>query len=78
MQKQAGKIIGPQMSSKVQCFIFQPRLNTHIFEKRLQYFRFYMYKSKYQSVLSKHTPGFRKHKSNIDMANNYVLFSRFY
>ena len=35
-----------------------------------------MYKStcKYHSVLSNYISGFRKHKSNIDMANNYVLF----
>ena len=37
-----------------------------------------MYKSKYHSVLRKYTSGFRKHKSNIDMANNYVLLSRFH
>ena len=35
-------------------------------------------KSKCYLVLNKYTSGFRKHKSNIDMANNYVLLSRFH
>ena len=42
-----------QMASKVQCFIFQPRLNTHIFKKGgniLSFKNIYaMYKSKYLS-----------------------------
>ena len=29
-----------------------------------------IYKYKYYTVLSKYTSGFRKHKSNVDMANN--------
>ena len=32
-----------------------------------------MYKSKYHSVLSKYTSGFKKHKSNIDMTNNCFI-----
>ena len=34
-----------------------------------------MYKSKYHSVLRIYTSGFRKHRSNIYMANNYVLLT---
>ena len=37
-----------------------------------------MYKSKYHSVLRIYTYGFRKHRSNIYMANNYALLSRFH
>ena len=37
-----------------------------------------MYRFKYYSVLSIYTSGFRKRKSNIDIANNYVLSSRFH
>ena len=78
------KIIWAQMSSKVQCFIFQPMLNTHIFKKGCNNLAlknlYVMYKSKYHSVLSiyMHTSGFRKHKSYIDMAKNYVLSGRFH
>ena len=61
------KIICTQMSSKVQCFLFQHRLNTHIFKKNgcniLAFKNIYeMYKSKYHSILSKYTSEFRKHK----------------
>ena len=42
--------------------------DTHL-KERLQYSR---------SVLSIYTSGFRKHKSNIHMANNYVLLGRFH
>ena len=35
-----------------------------------------MYKSKYRLVLSIYTSELKKHKSNIHMANNYVLLAR--
>ena len=37
-----------------------------------------MYKSKNHTVLGIYTSGFRKHRSNIYMTNNYVLLSRFH
>ena len=68
------------MQSKAQCFIFQPKKNTHIFKKvcNIPSLKniYAMYKSKYLSVLRIYTSGFRKHMSNI--ANNYVLLSRFH
>ena len=70
------------LPSKVQCFRFQPSLNTdnfitgcyiHTLKRYI-----YIYKSKYQWVLNKYISCFRKHRPHGDMGNNYVLFSRFY
>ena len=73
--KNKRKKICTQMSSKVQCFIFQPWLKTYIYKKSCNILSFKniyaLYKSKYHSVYL-YTCGFRKHRSNMDMANNYV------
>ena len=55
----------------------------HPQEVLLAQFSLYVHKGglkpdSFHFILSIYTCGFRKHRSNIDMTNNYVLFSRFH
>ena len=61
--------------------MFHISTHTHISKKicnMLSFKNIYaMYKSKYHSVLRIYTSAFRKHRSIIYMANNYVLLGSF-
>ena len=70
------------LPSNVQCFRFQPSLNTDNFitGRYILTLKKYIniYKSKYHWVLNKYISGVRKHRPHGDMGNNCVLFSRFH
>ena len=64
------------MPSKIQCFRFQPMLITDIFMLLYSYIIKKIYQhfySKYNWVLNKYIPEFRKHRPQRDMGNNYVF-----